>query len=350
MSTSKTQTPSGSSSHLGESLAAQRIVSQSLRRSFSYVQEKTGSLWICCPHPEHGKRDRTPSLKFNLDQNAPVPIGFSYCFGCGQKMPWNAFAEKFKLPERLKDTDLERTEVSNVRNKIRRIYAKSDAQAPTLEGIALDSWGVSALHDVHDDWRDISARLLQRIGAKLGVSRSAETSQNLAETSLFLPVNVNQSTVGVVKARMLAIKGAPSYYNSVGEWSKTSGLFPFDYTIDRMTKWGTRTLVISEGPRDALNGLAHKIPVVSILGVKLWTERKRNLILSRDVEKVILAFDGDSPGIKATKALYEAFDGYVDVDYLATRKYNTKKEAADLGAAPQDMIDELLDMCYHTKE
>ena len=334
-------------------ITAQRVVTQELRRRFSYVQPKGGSVWIRCPLPTHGKADSTPSMKFNLNPDAPVALGFCYCFGCGAKMPWNAFAEKHGL-KTLRQTDMERTNASGVGNRIRKIYARSTETADTMEGIVDQSWGVKALHDVQSDWRGIPEKLLKRVGAKIGIEKISTPEGPSDEMFLYLPVNVNGATVGVVKARMEKVPRQTSYFNSDGTWAKRQGLFLFDYVKQQLQKWDLKTVILSEGPRDGLNGLAHKLPVISILGVKQWTESKRNLILSLGIDNVILAFDGDIHGVRATKRIYEDLEPYINVDFVAVRNYNTtddegKEHAADLGEAPQGLIDELTDMVYNAK-
>ncbi len=334
-------------------ITAQRVVTQELRRRFSYIQPKSGSVWIRCPLPSHGKADHTPSLKFNLNPDAPVALGFCYCFGCGAKMPWNAFAEKYDL-QRLKQTDMERTYASGVGSRIRKLYSRSNEEAQTIEGVVEANWGVKALHDVNLDWRGIPEKLLRKVGAKIGIEQVRTQDGPSDEMFIYLPVNVNGRTVGVVKARMEKVPRMTSYFNSEGTWANKHGLFLFDYVKSILPKWGLKTVILSEGPRDGLNGLAHKLPVVSILGVKQWTEAKRNLILSLGVDSVILAFDGDVHGVKATKRIFDDLEPYINVDFVAVRNYNTTNEdgeevAADLGEAPQGLIDELTEMVYDAK-
>lgn len=332
-------------------IIGQRIVTQELRRKFQYIQEKPGSIWIRCPLPEHGKVDHTPSLKFNLDPNAPVALGFCYCFGCGQRMQWNTFAEKYGL-EKLRQVDTERHYASGVQGRIRKIYARSQETSSTLEGVVDESWGVKALYEPSEDWRGIPYKVISNIGGKLGVERVRINNEPDNVVFLYLPVNVNNITVGAVKARLEKIRGYSSYFNSTGEWAKLHGLFPFDYVKSVLPRWGLKTVVLSEGPRDALNGIANKLPVLSILGVKQWTETKRNLLLSLDIEKVVLAFDGDIHGVRATSRIYKDLNGYIDVDFVDVRKYNqidkeTGNElSADLGEAPEELINELTELVY----
>ncbi len=323
-------------------IVAQRIITQELQRKFHYIQPKSGSVWIRCPLPEHGKVDHTPSLKFNLDPDAPAALGFCYCFGCGAKLPWNAFAERFEL-EKLKEVDKERTHTTGVGNRIRRIIAHSQEEAATFDGIVDSAWGVKALYDPTSDWRGIQAKVIRQVGGKLGVER---VRNNDSEVYLYFPVAVHGAAVGAIKARLEKIPGYGSYFNSDGKWAKLHGLFPFDYIKTALPKWGLRTVVLSEGPRDSLNGIANKLPVISVLGVKQWTEIKRNLLLSLDIDRVVLAFDGDVPGVRATNKIFKDLKPYIDVDFVEVRKYNSSEGAADLGEAPAELIDELTDMVY----
>ncbi len=323
------------------SLEAQRIVLREVRRKFRYSVEKNGSIWVCCPLPEHGGRDSTPSMKINLDpNNKKAPIGHGYCFGCSGRRHWNKFAAEFGL-EPIKALDMEVTERSEVAQRLRQV--RSGLEELTLQQIAERDFGASMLHPVTSDWRGVSAKLLNLIGGHLIVD-------GRKETQLLLPVSVHGEMVGAVKAQMdkPTDKSIPTYLNSDGLWAKNLGLFPYDATKQLMRKWKCRKVILSEGPRDALNGLTNRIPTLAILGVKTWTDKKRDLVLSLDPDEVILCMDSDDPGVKATNELMKEFDRYVPVSLVNMKRHAKRAglDKLDLGEATDAVLTELWGKCY----
>lgn len=339
-----------SQSKLSITMQAQRVILQEIRKKFGQPMEKGSAAWMRCPMPKHGGVDGTPSFKINLDpNNDKAPIGFGYCFGCGSRIKWNEFAALFGLQQlSILDTEVsERTELSN---KIRRL--RHNMEEPDLSTIAKVDFGANMLHDMTEDWRGVSSKLLNVVGAKQIVDR-------YNRTSVLLPVSVQGAMVGAIKAVLEKSrdKKQPSYLNSNGEWAKTHGLFPYDTTRQYMTKWGINKVILGEGPRDSLNALRYKMPALSILGVKNWTPKKRDLILTLDPDELILCMDGDRAGVEATNMLIDEFDRYLPVTIIDAMSYTKKWRKklkdddykVDLGEAPDDMIDELLAI-IHGKE
>lgn len=80
-------------------------------------------------------------------------------------------------------------------------------------------------------------------------------------------------------------------------------LFPLDYVAKTFKK--SKTIVLVEGQVDALWLIFHGIPALAILGTNNWSKTKETILQSEGYERVILAMDGDKPGLKAQRRLYK---------------------------------------------
>jgi len=70
-----------------------------------------------------------------------------------------------------------------------------------------------------------------------------------------------------------------------------------------MKKKGLNTIVLVEGPRDAIRLFRDGIPVAAILGTNNWTNAKRQILEAEEFDRVILLMDGDKAGKKAESEL-----------------------------------------------
>jgi Toprim-like len=122
---------------------------------------------------------------------------------------------------------------------------------------------------------------------------------------LYLPVNIGGKEVGHIKAQIHKPKekDIPSYINASGTWSLTSGLFPLDYAVKLMEDSESKSIVLVEGPRDALRLCSLGIPCVAILGTHSWSDRKTAILSNVGVERVVSCFDGDLAGKIATRLI-----------------------------------------------
>lgn len=183
---------------------------------------------------------------------------------------------------------------------------------------------------------------------------------------LYLPCTIEGELVGYIKARLKKHETLPSYVNASGPWSKTSGMFPFDYAVKLAhkiaDKYGTVPSVVAvEGQRDALRLLENKIPAVSILGTQSWTNEKAKLLNASGIERLILFMDGDDAGRIATENIAEqlAEQHYIEPRVLALWKmkgspwanYKTEEQRAkakkrgvefwDPGCCPERIIKQI---------
>ena len=261
-----------------------------------------------CPVHKGGE-ERTASFRVNLAPN--YPIGSGRCWACTAKAAnWNELAALLRL--RPIDLHLLVPEVNNISE------ADHNALFGTDAGTGLDMSNMLPWAST-ENWRGISGRLLTKIGGQIYHSAVVQ------DTQLYLPCMVNQLHVGGISAKIAVssdYKG-PKYFNTAGTWTKTYGLYPFDW-VRRTNK--TRTVVLGEGPRDALNPLQYGIPCCSILGALNWSAAKIDLLLSMSPKLIILALDNDEAGHKATKVIYDSLKQFVKV-----RRFNMQSADEDLG-------------------
>ena len=225
---------------------------------------------IVCPyHP-----DRSPSGRLSHGPHSRSP-GFFSCYACGVTAPWDEVAPRLGLkPFRWSPPEVQ-TSV--------QILKPTQVQ----EELVFSPLPPSRY------WRGIPTDLLIKLGARL--SRPAWAKSNM----LYLPVVARGNLRGFIQAQLRKKPGSPSYLNSKGAWSEDGGLFPYDYA----TRENPRTIVLVEGPRDALSLLANGIPAIAILGTHSWSQKKNQLLELSGADNIVLCMDGDRAGIEATKML-----------------------------------------------
>jgi len=228
---------------------------------------------ICCPYHD----DSTPSGQIYHGDGTKI-IGYYKCLGCGARRTWNQLAKDLGLPT-----------FSGVKPDDRFAQAIKEIQDQASDEVEFD------LSDLPrgKTWRTFSTNFLRKVGCQLGTYRSGRRF-------VYMPVIVGGRTRGYIRAALHKTEGVPSYLNKKGPWSKQYGLFPFDYAIKRMNRLGSTTMVLVEGPRDALRLLRFGLPAMSILGVQTWTSNKSRLLELHGVQKVLLLMDGDPAGKSAS--------------------------------------------------
>lgn len=256
-------------------------------------------VFILCPfHSE-----TFPSGAISLDSSHPRWIGSFKCWGkCNRTAPWNEVAERLglkkldgknSLPKTVPSMDLKGTRASLL--------------PPKEDDSTRDDFDFFDLQE--EKWRGFHKDFLKEIGARLIYYDKA------SRFYIWFPVIVNDKEVGYFRAQIKKApnKEYPSYLNKKGIWVKKYGLFPFDYAIRLMRRKGLSTLVLVEGPRDALRLLRAGIPAVAIMGTSNWTPTKRRIIENSGVKKIILLLDGDSAGRKASREIYPQLKIYIRV-------------------------------------
>lgn len=289
------------------------------------------------PCPFHSDINPSCAVYFKSSQSHP---GSWYCFGCGAHGLWNELAEALGLEQ--------------FDSKPKDRYTRP--VSVTLEDYSSDEKLVFKSLPKNKTWRGISTDLLIDVGCKL--CKVKYSSGQISDSFIYMPVNINGQTEGYIKARLKKDPNKPSYINKKGNWAKSKGLFPFDYSISKMTSH--KAMVLVEGQRDALRLLQNGIPALCIMGTHNWNDEKSMLLEIHGVKKAIIFLDGDDAGISGTKLLYPSLKKYIpnvqviklwswpDSPYL---KYRDKKEALAHGLehwdpfnCPQEILDEIKEL------
>ncbi len=259
-----------------------RHVQAELRSYHGEKRESGEYTFVLCPYHS----EKTPSGQIFHGPQTRLP-GYFLCRGCGEKGSWNKIAPVLGLKPFTKQ-------------KPEDAYSVPLAKVVTEESKEKLKYRDLPRKKV---WREIKTNfLIDKIKARY-VYKWNEDYQRWGQKHIWLPVHVGGDLKGYIRARLKKDPEGkwPSYYNKKGGWSKRTGLFPFDPAIRLMKKLRSTTMVLVEGPRDALRLLSYGIPCMAILGTTSWTMFKPELLELHGVERVIVMMDGDDAGIAASE-------------------------------------------------
>ena len=262
------------------------------------------------PHEHHGMlrcpfhgggKERTASLKLNLDTEEGYKTGSWVCFGCGRHGEWREFAQATGLKSGKKFED-DIFDLYTSKLKKHQLLGSDSEELDLRPEVRLSpDW------EPDKKWRGISGKLLSRLHAKRIINQYGER--------MFLPVIINKQPVGGITCLLKKQPNFPSYINEPGQWIRST-LFPFDYTKRLLKKYNRRVVMIGEGPRDALNPLQYGMPALTNLGgTTVWTKDKAELLMTLDPELIVIATDPDEIG----NQLYEMIKGHFDLQIKTTR-------------------------------
>lgn len=297
------------------------IIENELLKSSTYVKD-TGDAWmICCPfHSEN-----TPSCRISKGVN--VPPGIFYCFGCKEKGKWNKLARKMGL-KTIEDEDSKAlgSVAPNLSSSLKRIkhdmLEVEDLSHLSIEeamrSLDFEIRGTTILPLGNMNWRGVSFKILN----KMKVRKYVDTKHLKSTTYLLIPIIIQGSIKGVVRARWKKEKKLTSYYNSrvtpqsSSSWVKTFGLLGYDRV--RKTKYWKKDKIVYvvEGPRDAINLISMGYAAVAILGATSWSKSKRELIQQLNPKRVVVMMDGDDPGRAAGRNIYNSIKSVMQVEKI----------------------------------
>lgn len=257
---------------------------------------------VCCPFHADG----TPSCGIVTELGSSIPLGFFNCLGCGEKGPWNKLAKHAQLEE-IESWKAVETDVSNIDAR-KRATAESCLETNHSLKDLLEQLNVGSLYPWSDrtDWRGYSGSFIKELGGMYNMDHKAELT-------CFFPIKIGKRYYGGVKAILEKVPGMPSYINTKGDWVNRYGIFPYNYTWQKIVEHDLDYVVLTEGPRDPLRLLSEGIPALAILGVNNITERKIEMIINMGVTTVYVMSDNDKGGKILRKNIKKAAKGKVSV-------------------------------------
>lgn len=285
--------------------------------SYTGAKKQVGeSLFVICPY--HAEKTPSGRIFYSADSKSP---GYFRCYGCSAHAPWNEVAPLLGLKPYGSVKPHEQYATS-----LRVDLDGDDDREPKQSPLP-----------VGKKWRGFSTSFLSKVGCTM--------TDWYGTKYVFMPVYVFGSLRGWIRARIRKAEDKPSYINKPGAWSKTHGLFPFDYVL----KPGTETVVLVEGPRDALRLIRAGIPALCILGTHSWSTKKSSLLEVAGVKNVVFCFDGDDAGALAEEKILPFVEDMFSVQVFSLRDKDSpywpyRKEDAPAKAAKADGT-ELWDPC-----
>lgn len=268
-----------------------------------------------------GHDDKTPSLSIRRVDGAFL------CFGCGVKgRDWNAFANYLKV-DTLSENDLPDPFVT-LSYKMERQYKKA------LREVRLP-WDVQPWEQ---PYRRISAETWKRVGAL----RWYDDDPRIQAERILIPVTMYGEVEGWVARR--TDKAAPGekldmpYRNAPG-MSSQDVLFPLDAVIAMEPE----TVVLVEGPMDAMRLVNYNIPALAILGTRNYIPENRVHILNTGATKVVLAMDGDEAGDEVRYEVAPSIREMFDLEHFMC------PDKKDPGNMPKAYLDRLWRMTRKIK-
>jgi DNA primase len=281
---------------------------------------------LCPFHP-----DKNPSFVVNPDRNT------FYCFGCGVGGDIYSFLMKFhnlpflqameelarragvQLRERARRRDSEREEAYRrglaLNESVRQFYHRNLLESPEAErarrylsrrGVGGETVGAFSLGYAPGEWDGLQRFLRQKPGAlelaaALGLlipRKDGEGSYDRFRNRLMFPIfNATGKVLGF-GGRSLG-EQEPKYMNSPESFLYHKGSILYGLQEAQASIRSRDAVIVVEGYFDLLALHQHGVPnSVAVLGTALTTEQID--ILKRHSPNLVLVFDGDLPGRKAS--------------------------------------------------
>jgi 5S rRNA maturation endonuclease (ribonuclease M5) len=266
--------------------------------------------------------DKNPSLGVCRHGDGNVP---AKCLVCGFITSWNGRKNHPGIADHLglkhidgkrrrpgdPDFDTEQ-ELANLEKEYEVLQSNSDKElkSVTLPPL-LDLWEGDY---VRNGKIMLRSKLLSKIPTYRWYDRGREDKYDLVERIMW-PITIDGIIYGYTGRRLDDDKFLR--YNSSDDLPSPKLLFPYDYFKS------VETVVLVEGPTDALRLLNYGIPALAILGTGTWSKYKRTLLIRKGVKNVILCFDGDKAGRLCTAKVSKDLDKYFNVIYDFTKRSST---------------------------
>ena len=226
-----------------------------------------------------GHDRRSPSLSIRKSDGA------FYCFGCGvQGHDWNALAKQIDA-DAIREEDLP-DQTALLRKALDQHQNKLNGYSPDQCNEDKLPWDIEPWNE--GPYRKLPISFLRRLDAKLWYDADVRVYR------ILLPIYQKGETLGWV-ARRLDKKKYMKYRNTDKLPAKEI-LYPHDFVHRYFPK--TRTVVLVEGPFDALRLCYHRIPAFAIMGTNNYDPENAILLKNLGIRRVIICTDSDDAGKK----------------------------------------------------
>lgn len=258
-----------------------------------------------------GHDSKTPSLFLRrLD-------GAFYCHGCGKRgRNWNDLRAYIDV-DLIREQDLP-DEALVLQEKLSRQWREAFVNVELPWDV--EKWEGS--------WRGIREDTLKRVYAFNWFDPMSRCPR------ILFPVTIRGQVKGWVARRL--DKAPPGQklnkpYRNARHMSSKQMVFPYDPVV----KMRRKTLVLVEGPFDALRLINYNIPAISILGTGNFHPSNLGYFINTCGGKIIIAMDNDPAGQKARYEITPHLQEMFDVEHFMC------PEKDDPGGMPKAYLDEL---------
>jgi 5S rRNA maturation endonuclease (ribonuclease M5) len=239
-----------------------------------------------------GHDNKTASLSIHK------ATGKFYCFGCGVKGgSWNSLAKRLDLQE-LGEEDLpDWFEVfhKDISARIKKAMQRFDLPWD------LEPW--------KGKWRHVSQEILDEVEAYKWFDDPLRCYR------ILLPIYQYGKLRGWTSRRLDKPKEGMPYLK---KYRNNPGINVRDilYPLDVVSRMESETVVLVEGPYDALRLINFDIPALAVLGALNFDRSNVMHLLNAGAEKVIIAMDSNEAGEKARANVITMLDPHFEIEHF----------------------------------
>lgn len=273
-------------------------------------RQRSDEILILCPFHD----DSNPSLGVHIGHK--LTPGVFHCWSCGASGGWNKLADALRL------APVEYQKIQKVTDKEDPFQVLNTALKRDPVLLSKEPKIQKGLEELTNDvkWRGLGARFLKSLGAQFYWHRKTDVDY------LHFPIEMNGVYQGYT---LIALsKHAKDKYLIFADTTKNFFLY------DQLPE--NDYIILVEGHHDTLRLVAEGFPVAGIFGIESWSPTKRQYIVAKNPKKVLLLFDGDEGGRRATQEIFLDLRAGTNVDVF----YLPIKEGGKLD--PGNMPDEFL--------
>ena len=271
---------------------------------------------IVCPFRSHS--EPKPSCMVHLSGHK-TGVGVYHCWKCDESGPWSKLAEALGLETG--ESYVPQNPFNAKHRALKQMQADAEQQARSQFRKHMPSGCVPW---EHGEFRGLSEEFLTKVGAKRYYDDKSECHR------IVFPVKDKKNVVLGSVARRTDKGTFMPWLNAPGPWAHRA-LFPL-HIMERPLD----TVVLVEGPFDALRLCNVGIPTLSILGTSNWSLAKLATLEGMAVKKLIICMDGDKAGRDAERHIFE------DTNKAIKRK-RFRLPIQNPGIDPGNMSEELVE-------